>query len=81
MSMRAFKSVAERTRLERLVKSGGFQAADFAAMQAASDGLALPDRLTPKRELPRMSTPKLSKGRSTRYDGLALGPPDPHTQY
>lgn len=80
MHTRAFKSIAERDRLERLVKAGGFKQADFDAMHEASKGSDLPDRLTPKSQRPSPA-PKLSAGRSTRYDRLALAPRDEKTHY
>lgn len=76
MSTRAFKSLAERDRLARLAKGGLFKQADYDAMASASEGVDLPDRLTPKSQ--RQGT-KLSAGRSTRYDGLA--PSDRKTHY
>jgi hypothetical protein len=76
--MRAFKSVAERTRLQTLTRDGGFPRQSFEAMVAASEGLDLPERLIPKKGSSEPKTvTKLSAGRSTRYDGMALAPKGP----
>lgn len=76
-SVRAFKSLAEQTRLRKLVDEGTFPRQDFEAMLEQSRGLTLPERLTKTRG--PAGPPKLSKGRSTRYDHLA--PSDRKTHY
>lgn len=82
MHIRAFKSVAERTRIQKLVHEGTFPRGDFDDMAKLSEGFDLPERLTPKvgHLTPKVGqSPKLSVGRSTRYDGLA--PSDRKTHY
>lgn len=46
MNIRPFKSLAEQTRLRKMVDNGNFPADHFQSMLDASHGLDLPERVT-----------------------------------